>query len=144
MSNGTLLDIWLERSHGGPMDPVAEAVLDSGEGLRDNANRGGKRQVTAQFALVLRLRAPMGPYAQDEREEDRQRVTCPRTNGRRTDGGSRAGNEVATRGAAGVTSRALRVGGCVFANDSASRTSPITGRSRRRARSPRLPPGAGW
>lgn len=43
---GSLEAIWLKRAKGGPMDPVGEAVLEVGGGLRGNANRGGKRQVT--------------------------------------------------------------------------------------------------
>lgn len=43
---GRVEAIWLKRATRGPMDPVANAVLDVGHGLRDNANRGGRRQVT--------------------------------------------------------------------------------------------------
>jgi MOSC domain-containing protein YiiM len=43
---GRVEAIWLKRSKRGPMDPVASAVLEVGRGLRDNANRGGRRQVT--------------------------------------------------------------------------------------------------
>jgi hypothetical protein len=43
---GTLERIWLKRAKGGPMDPVDSALLEVGGGLRGNANRGGKRQVT--------------------------------------------------------------------------------------------------
>ena len=38
--------IWLKRSKGGPMDAVDAVLLEVGGGLRGNANRGGKRQVT--------------------------------------------------------------------------------------------------
>ena|SRR5437762_2702457 len=38
--------IWLKRAKGGPMDPVDAAVLEVDCGLRGNANRGGRRQVT--------------------------------------------------------------------------------------------------
>jgi MOSC domain-containing protein YiiM len=41
-----LENIWLKRAKGGPMDPVAAAMLEAGSGLRGNANRGGRRQVT--------------------------------------------------------------------------------------------------
>jgi hypothetical protein len=41
-----LEQIWLKRAKGGPMDPVNTGLLDVGGGLRGNANRGGKRQVT--------------------------------------------------------------------------------------------------
>jgi MOSC domain-containing protein YiiM len=43
---GRVEAIWLKRAKGGPMDAVDSAVLDAGYGLRDNANRGGRRQVT--------------------------------------------------------------------------------------------------
>ena len=42
----TLERIWLKRAKGGPMDSVATAELEAEGGLRGNANRGGKRQVT--------------------------------------------------------------------------------------------------
>jgi MOSC domain-containing protein YiiM len=41
-----LENIWLKRAKGGPMDPVQAATLEAGSGLRGNANRGGRRQVT--------------------------------------------------------------------------------------------------
>jgi MOSC domain-containing protein YiiM len=43
---GKLECIWLKRAKGGPMDPVDVALLEASAGLRGNANRGGKRQVT--------------------------------------------------------------------------------------------------
>lgn len=42
----TLERIWLKRAKRGPMDPVRSAFLEPGVGLIDNANRGGRRQVT--------------------------------------------------------------------------------------------------
>ncbi len=42
---GRLEAIWLKRGIGGPMDAVDAAIVDV-HGLRDNANRRGKRQVT--------------------------------------------------------------------------------------------------
>jgi MOSC domain-containing protein len=43
---GKIESIWLKRAKGGPMDPVNTALLEVAGGLRGNANRGGKRQVT--------------------------------------------------------------------------------------------------
>jgi MOSC domain-containing protein YiiM len=43
---GRLEQIWIKRFRRGPMDPVAEALLEEGFGIAGNANRGGKRQVT--------------------------------------------------------------------------------------------------
>ncbi|HEX7153792.1 MAG TPA: MOSC domain-containing protein [Thermoanaerobaculia bacterium] len=43
---GEVVAIWLKRMKRGPMDPVASAELIAGQGLRGNANRGGRRQVT--------------------------------------------------------------------------------------------------
>jgi MOSC domain-containing protein YiiM len=42
----TLERIWLKRGKGGPMDPVEIADLEVERGIRGNANRGGRRQVT--------------------------------------------------------------------------------------------------
>ena len=42
---GRLERIWIKRAKGGPMDPAAEADLDT-DGLVGNANRGGHRAVT--------------------------------------------------------------------------------------------------
>lgn len=38
--------IWVKRATGGPMDPVETALLEAGRGIRGNANRRGRRQVT--------------------------------------------------------------------------------------------------
>ncbi len=43
---GQLEQIWIKRFKGGPMDPVDHGILEAGTGLRGNADRGGKRQVT--------------------------------------------------------------------------------------------------
>jgi MOSC domain-containing protein YiiM len=45
MADGTLAAIWIKRAHGGVMDGRRTAFLDE-RGLVDNANRGGKRQIT--------------------------------------------------------------------------------------------------
>ncbi len=43
---GKLEAIWIKRMKLGPMDPKASVILMKGKGLKDNANIGGKRQVT--------------------------------------------------------------------------------------------------
>ena len=43
---GTVDRIWIKRAKRGPMDSVPSATLDAGRGIRGNANRGGRRQVT--------------------------------------------------------------------------------------------------
>ena len=46
MDEGRLEAIWIKRAKQGPMDPKPKATLRAGRGLVDNANQGGKRQVT--------------------------------------------------------------------------------------------------
>ena len=41
-----LQQIWIKKAHRGPMDSKEQARLIVGKGLVDNANQGGKRQVT--------------------------------------------------------------------------------------------------
>ena len=43
---GEIVAIWIKRFKHGPMDSVAEAEAVEGRGLKNNANQGGKRQVT--------------------------------------------------------------------------------------------------
>jgi MOSC domain-containing protein YiiM len=61
-----LQNIWLKRAGGGPMDSVEVGVLEAGHGLRGNANRGGRRQITiisqARWAeLMAALGADLPP-----------------------------------------------------------------------------------
>lgn len=44
--SGKLEAIWLKRGKGAPMDAHARAQLVAGRGILNNANQGGKRQVT--------------------------------------------------------------------------------------------------
>ena len=44
--SGRLEQIWTKRFHRGPMEPVSTARLQVGCGLADNADFGGKRQIT--------------------------------------------------------------------------------------------------
>jgi MOSC domain-containing protein YiiM len=44
--SGQLKAIWIKRMKLGPMDPVQEATLAADRGIVDNANQGGRRQVT--------------------------------------------------------------------------------------------------
>ena len=43
---GRLEAIWVKRAKQGPMDPKDEVALVAGRGIVDNANQGGRRQVT--------------------------------------------------------------------------------------------------
>ena len=43
---GEIVAIWIKRFKHGPMDPVDAAEAVEGRGLKNNANQGGKRQVT--------------------------------------------------------------------------------------------------
>jgi MOSC domain-containing protein YiiM len=67
-SGGTLERIWLKRAKGGVMDGVTAATLEVDIGLRGNANRGGRRQVTIisqeRWAeLIAALGADLPPAA---------------------------------------------------------------------------------
>jgi MOSC domain-containing protein YiiM len=44
--SGRLEAIWIKRFKRGPMDSRATAIVRAGHGIEDNANQGGKRQVT--------------------------------------------------------------------------------------------------
>lgn len=44
--HGRLAAIWIKRVRLGPMDPRQQVRAFAGRGLEDNANQGGKRQVT--------------------------------------------------------------------------------------------------
>lgn len=46
MATGKLEGIWLKTAKGGPMQKVSAAALVEGQGIRDNADFGGSRQVT--------------------------------------------------------------------------------------------------
>ncbi len=45
-ASGTLDAIWIKRAHRGPMDQRPRATLRADEGLLDNADQRGRRQVT--------------------------------------------------------------------------------------------------
>ena len=65
---GRLERIWIKRSKLGPMDARDRACLVAGRGLEDNANQGGRRQVTILAAerwaeLMEELGADLDPAA---------------------------------------------------------------------------------
>jgi len=41
---GKLEAIWIKRFRRGPMDPEDSAVRDTGRGIEENANQGGKEE----------------------------------------------------------------------------------------------------
>ena len=57
---GLVEAIWLKRAKRGPMDAVEDAVAEVGFGLRGNANRGGRRQIT----IISRERWGGGAFAE--------------------------------------------------------------------------------
>lgn len=84
---GRLEAIWIKRARRGPMDPVERATLIADRGLVDNANQGGRRQVTiiareTWGRLMDELQASVDPSARRanlmvsglELEESRERV----------------------------------------------------------------------
>ena len=63
---GKLEAIWIKRFHRGPMDPRDWAAIRAGRGIEENANQGGKRQVTviskeAFAAVSAELEAEIDP-----------------------------------------------------------------------------------
>jgi MOSC domain-containing protein YiiM len=68
MSNGKIEAIWIKRFKRGPMDAVAQAEMRRGKGLVDNADQGGRRQVTIIEAevweeVMAELNAEIDPCA---------------------------------------------------------------------------------
>ncbi|MDH4044160.1 MAG: MOSC domain-containing protein [Gemmatimonadota bacterium] len=62
MAAGQLAAIWVKRFKRGPMDSTARATLVAGEGIKGNADQGGKRQVTIISGEVFdALRDELGP-----------------------------------------------------------------------------------
>ena len=45
-ATGRVERLWIKRFRRGPMDAVAQAEAQAGRGLADNADQGGRRQVT--------------------------------------------------------------------------------------------------
>ncbi|MEZ4710770.1 MAG: MOSC domain-containing protein [Caldilineaceae bacterium] len=61
MSRGTLQAIWIKRAKRGKMDAVQAAELKAGRGLINNADQGGRRQVTIiEEAVWQALMAELG------------------------------------------------------------------------------------
>ena len=91
--SGRLEAIWIKRMKRGPMDPVENASLVAGKGIRGNANQRGKRQVTIiererWDALMTELGAELPPSTR------------------------RANLMVSGVSLAGMRGRVLRIGGC--------------------------------
>jgi len=68
MTIARLERIWIKRAHRAPMDPAVSASLDTGKGIRGNANYAGRRQVTIISAerwqeLMAALADPVDPSA---------------------------------------------------------------------------------
>jgi MOSC domain-containing protein YiiM len=65
---GSIVSIWIKRSHSGAMDRVGEAQLVAGRGLVGNADQGRRRQITlidegAWAEALLELDADVEPSA---------------------------------------------------------------------------------
>jgi MOSC domain-containing protein YiiM len=65
---GRLERIWIKRAKRGVMDPALRATLEADRGIKGNANRGGRRQVTIIEAetwerLMSGMRADVDPSA---------------------------------------------------------------------------------
>ncbi len=120
---GQLVAIFLKRFHGGPMDSQESAELLPGTGLKGNADRGGRRQVTLvslerweelmnQVGADLgpeRAAGKPGPLQRRPREQPRtgalHRLLAPSHRGRdpplRADGGGGPRTSASDEGALG-------------------------------------------
>ena len=66
--SGELVAIWLKRRRRGPMDEVPQADVRAGQGLVNNTDRRGKRQVTFLDlehwkSVTVSIGAELGPVA---------------------------------------------------------------------------------
>lgn len=68
MNEGRIEAIWVKRVKHGPMEPVTKAEMVTGRGIKENADQGGKRQVTlldvdAWEGLMRELGGTLDPSA---------------------------------------------------------------------------------